>query len=257
MIRRPRRRAAYTLLELILAMLIGMMLMLALYIMLSAQLSNAQKGRDSIREATVVRAVLATIADDIAVCLCTYDPQKSVASSSSGTASAMAAQATASTAVIFNYGIEGDDSSLTLNISPVPREQLAPDKLRLDTATLPNPNVSGLRRTAYWAVEGLGLLKYERTDVTNSDLDTWFLDQDQAKRIAPEVKSISFQYWDGTQWTPNWTSYDPNSDSPPQGPPAGIEITITMNPTQEGQEGRRYRHVVSIPTGNNYSVQSQ
>src|SRR5262245_36450222 len=255
MTHRPRRRAAYTLLELILAMLIGMLLMLALYVMLSAQLTNAQKGRDSIREATVVRAILATIADDIAVSLGTYDPQKSVASSSSGTNSAMASQATASTTPPFNYGIEGDDSTLTLNISPVPREQLAPDKLRLDTTTV--PTVSGLRRTTYWVVEGLGLLKYERTDVTNSDLDNWFPDQDQAKRIAPEVKSISFQYWDGTQWTQNWTSYDPTSDSPPLGPPAGIEITITMNPTQEGQEGRSYRHVVSIPTGNNYSVQSQ
>src|SRR5262249_16705966 len=108
MIRRPRRRAAYTLLELILAMLIGMRLMRGLYVMLSAQLTKAQKGRDSIREATVVRAVLATIADDIAVCLGTYDPQKSVASSSSGTTSVMASQATASTAVIFNYGVEGD-----------------------------------------------------------------------------------------------------------------------------------------------------
>src|SRR5262249_60883366 len=87
MLRRPRRRAAYTLRELILAMRIGMLLMLALYVMLSAQLTNAQKGRDSIREATVVRAVLATIADDIAVCLGTYDPQTSVASASSRTTS--------------------------------------------------------------------------------------------------------------------------------------------------------------------------
>ena len=248
-----RRRRGYTLLELILALGIGLMLMSALYVTLSSQLANSQAGRDSIQEATLVRAIVARIADDVAASLCTYDIQKSVASSAASGAGAASAPATSS-AVVFNYGIEGDDSTLTLNVGRVPRELLAPDKVRLDAATL--PVVSGLRRITYWVVEGQGLLKEEYTAVTSTDIDNWTPDPDKAKKIAPEVKSISFQYWDGTQWTPTWTSYDPTSDAP-VGPPAGIEIVITMMPRQEGQQGRNYRQVVSVPTGNNYSVQSQ
>jgi prepilin-type N-terminal cleavage/methylation domain-containing protein len=250
MIRR-RHRQGYTLLELILALAIGLMLMSALYVTLSSQLANFQAGRDSIQEAKVVQGIVRLITDDVAASLGTYDIQKST-TSSSASAAAAASQPMTSSAVVFNYGVEGDDSNLTLNVARAPRELLSPDKLRLETSTL--PTVSGLRRMTYWVVEGQGLLKYERTDVTNADLDTWVPDPDQAKKVAPEVKSISFQYWDGSQWTTSWTSYDPTSDAP-VGPPAGIEITIEMGGKNEGDKTRKYRQVISLPTGNNYSIQ--
>src|SRR5439155_7652437 len=97
---RLRLREGYTLLELILALGIGMMLMWALYVALSYQLSNSQAGRDSIQEAKVANAVLARIADDIAACLSTYDIQKSAASSAASGAGAASAPATSS-AVVF------------------------------------------------------------------------------------------------------------------------------------------------------------
>ena len=45
--------------------------------------------------------------------------------------------------------------------------------------------------------------------------------------IAEEVKSLQFQYWDGSAWQDSWDGTVAGSDgSTPIGPPPAIAITI-------------------------------
>src|SRR5437762_7977250 len=75
-------RAAFTLLEMILALAIGLVLLAGLYAMMSSQLSHAQAGRTSIQEATLVRSLFARMSDDIASSLGPYDPRQQTDTSS-------------------------------------------------------------------------------------------------------------------------------------------------------------------------------
>ncbi len=262
MTHRSRRRGSFTLLEMILALLIGLFLMGAVYTMFDRQFSHAKGGREAIEEATLVRSILARIGTDVAGCLGPYDPKQvpdSTASSStsSSTATTTTPPATVSTSTIqFNYGIQGSASSLTVCSTRVPRELLGPDKRRTDVSGA--DKVSDLRRITYWMAEGQGLAYQEVKRVTGENADQGVSDSDQPIKYIPEVKSISFQFWDGAAWTASWDSNSPGADGDtPIGPPAAIEIRIEL--VSRGEEGtdtkkREYRHVVSVPTGNNYST---
>jgi hypothetical protein len=74
-----------------------------------------------------------------------------------------------------------------------------------------------------------------------------------ARVIAPEVASIGFRYFDGTQWLTTWDA------SYMQALPAAVEITITVLVSDPNgstaaataatpTETRQYRHVVAIST---------
>jgi prepilin-type N-terminal cleavage/methylation domain-containing protein len=266
-------RSGFTLLEMILALLIGALLMTALYATLSSQVTHAQAGRDALQDATLARSILARLSSDIVASLGPYDPRmqadSSTSAASSEPSSAQTGAANSSNAtstpppgesVKFNIGVLGEANQLTLTVGRVPVELFAPDKLRLDANVL--EKVCGLRRVTYWIVEGNGLYRQELSRVTSTDIDSEPTELDQGKRFASEVKSITFQYWDGSSWTTNWDSSTPGADGDtPIGPPAAIEIVIELSRPYvmvDGElvelEPRRYRHVVALPTGNNYST---
>jgi type II secretory pathway component PulJ len=254
MIRRPRR-PGFTLLEIILALGIGLVLMFALFVMLNSQLSHSQAGRESIQEATLARAILTRISNDVAGSLGPYDPRQATEAASGSDQEASAVTTTTETGT-FNVGIQGDTKRLLLAVGRVPRELLGPEKLRADVSAL--PKVSDLRRITYWVVEGQGLARQEVTRVTSEELDEIPPDVNDPGKyiIAPEVKSISFQYWDvESSWVGDWDGSVPGVDGDtPIGPPAAIEIVIELDRGKDREPGR-YRHVISVPTGNNYSLQ--
>jgi hypothetical protein len=245
MTRRPRRRG-FTLLEIILALGIGMVLMFALFVVLNSQLSHSQAGRDSIQEATVARAILARIVNDIQGTLGPYDPRQAADPPADETGAPSMVTTSLAT---FNVGVQGESTRLILSVGRVPREILGRDKLRVEDSAL--PKVSDLRRIAYWVIEGKGLARQELKVVTGEEMDSVppdVADPDQHV-LAAEVKSISFQFWDGAGWVADWDGTTPGEDGDtPIGPPAGIEITLEIGRS-------RYTHVVSLPTGNNYSMQ--
>jgi prepilin-type N-terminal cleavage/methylation domain-containing protein len=225
MMRSRVRRPGFTLLEMILALAIGLVLMSGLYLMMNSQLSQAQAGRESIEEATLARALLTRIANDIIGSLSAHDPSQQP--------DADEVDAALMAAPVFNTGVRGEADLLILSGGRVPREML-----------LGNPEgaVCDLRRISYWMVPGKGLARQEVLRVTGEEMDTEPPDVGNAESyvVAPEVKAITFQYWDPTsEWLAGW-------DGSEIGPPAAIEITIEL--------GRGvYRHVVTLPTGNNFS----
>lgn len=256
MTQRTRRRG-FTLLEMILALLIGLLLMGAVYTMFGLQFMHSKTGRDAVNEATIVRAVLTRISRDIGGVLGPYDPKQVPEAPADSTDTTGAAAPPAGT-LQFNYGVTGDGGQLVLTVSRVPREVLGPETRRPDVGEL--PKVCDLRRITYWMVEGKGLAYQEVKRITSQDADALTDETDHPIIYIPEVKSISFQYWDGAGWTPSWASDDRPDGDTPIGPPAAIEIVLEMqNPQVEEGESpttRKYRHVISVPTGNNYSTQT-
>jgi hypothetical protein len=78
--------------------------------------------------------------------------------------------------------------------------------------------------------------------------------------IAEEVKSLSFSYFDGTNWLDTWDGTQPGPDgSTPVGPPLAIAVTLGIAPpgvegsTQADQGLKLYRHVVPLVTANGIS----
>jgi hypothetical protein len=123
--------------------------------------------------------------------------------------------------------------------------------------------VADLRRISYWVVPGLGLARQEIKRVTSDEIDEVPPDVASPERyvFAAEVKSISFAYWDPeTDWQSSWNGSGPEDG--PIGPPAAIEIAITVQLPRRGAAEdaesapppRVYRHVVTLPTGNNFSI---
>ena len=71
-----------------------------------------------------------------------------------------------------------------------------------------------------------------------------------SKLLAAEVKSVQFQYFDGSEWEDSWDGTQAGSDGvTPIGPPLAIAVTLGI----AGPDGevKTYRHVVAIPTANN------
>jgi hypothetical protein len=171
--------------------------------------------------------------------------------------------------VLFNLGVQGTDTSLTLYVSRVPRE------LNLAAMGQDNPDTplvfSDLRRISYWLVGGpdapQGLARQEVTLVTSDDALESLppnIPDEASHIIAEEVKDLRFSYFDGTQWQDSWDGTTPGPDgTTPIGPPALIAITITIAPPGVGNEAadqkrwKVHRHVVALPTANGVAQQTQ
>lgn len=249
-------RKGYTLLEVILAIAIGLLLIAALYVALEVQMRYMQTGRNAVAEGQLARGLLARMGADIRQHL-----GKHPASSAAATATATATTTTSTSATAptttgasgtdaaasggglgttqFNYGVQGDDTQLMLYVSAVPR---------FGQADLDNQNgTSDLRRIVYTLMPGTGLVRIESRmfAVDDSDMPDAFPDV-----LAPEALALQFRYFDGSSgtWLTSW-------DGTASGPPLAIEITLGLQPPVdlitpriETLEPTFYRAVVTIPT---------
>jgi hypothetical protein len=249
----------------VLALAIGMLLLLALYVSFNMYIGQAQSGREIVNEAALARNILTRIGNDIAGQVGPVDPR--IADySTSGLPSAT--NPTAGLIASYNLGVYGTGSALVLSNYRVRKGPAnAP-------TNAPDPVItSDVHRTAYWIVtngtDSVGLARAEIRQATSPDSDT--VDptalEDQNKYVfAPEVKSIQFEYFDGTSWLAQGSTWDgtfsasTDGSSPPQGPPAAIRITITLkrnlnkgaSPDDANVDGPTYMHVVALPTSNSF-----
>src|SRR4051812_34369116 len=77
-----RRRSAYTLLEVILSLAISVMVLSAVYSVIGYQLKQAQAGRELIERATLGRAILNRMGQDVTAAIAQNDPARFRRSSS-------------------------------------------------------------------------------------------------------------------------------------------------------------------------------
>jgi prepilin-type N-terminal cleavage/methylation domain-containing protein len=273
--RRPwDRRPGFTLLELILALAIGMLLLAGLYFALDVHFRTADVGRTEVDQSLVARGVVKWIAGDINGNLSTMpNPGNSNAASSTtgtGTGTSTANNTTTTTSGVvngtykFNLGVQGTADRLTLYISKVPLALTAPP----DADGNPAGDTvidSDLRRISYWVVgagtdKPSGLARQEIKWVTNDDdinaLPPGIADEDKLV-IAPEVLAVQFDYWDAPnqRWAQEWDGTALATDGvTPVGPPMAIKITLWINTPdlkatdKDDPNVLVVEHVVQIPT---------
>jgi hypothetical protein len=154
--------------------------------------------------------------------------------------------------------VQGDSSTLNLYLARVPREAIPTDP---DVAP---QTVSDLRRVSWWMTDD-GLARQEVNVETSQDaLDNLppGLPDEEDYVVASEVKSLQFQYFDGTSWQDSWDCTTVGEDGvTPIGPPQAIrvtmEITTSGSGTGNGSRKKRYRHVVACVTANGTTQQTQ
>jgi len=259
------RRHGFTLLEVMLALAVGVILLSALYVAVSAQMRYTSAGRDVIQGSTLARSVFERMTSDILPNLGPIDPSRSSSSSSpsssgqssptTGSAGASSAGASASgsgaggstgstsapassgvnSAVTFNVGVQGDSTHLSVYVSRWPREIYQGMTGASDPSA--QATVSDLRRITYWLSGGGdssgGLARQEIAQATSDDaLNSSTSPPDDSKLvIASEVRNVSFQYFDGQSqsWTDSWDGTSTGSDgTTPVGPPAAIAISLDI-----------------------------
>jgi prepilin-type N-terminal cleavage/methylation domain-containing protein len=299
---RRRSRPGFTLLEVILATTIALLLLGALYVAVDMQLGYAQMSRDNIEQSTVAREVLARMDADAARVVALSDPARfrfaagldtpDVTSSSAMTTpnanattnnnttnsnnsnssdSSTTTSAGTNAPIVLPLGVMGDSETLHLFVSDVPPE-LFTSGLNFNSQDQSNtpPVVSDLRRVSYWLVGGgdspLGLARQEVPLVTSDDALQNLppgLDNEASFILAEEVRSLSFQYFDGTEWQDSWDSTTLGPDGvTPVGSPAAIAVVIGLadlnaGPQQAGAPLKMFRHVLLIPSANGAPQQSQ
>lgn len=160
------------------------------------------------------------------------------------------------------FSLRGDSTTLSIMVSRVPRNPVNPDDPEVPAG------VSDLRRISYYLAgsgdSALGLVRHEVLAVTSEEATAEppeVSDPTAKSLIAPEVRELSFSYWDGTAWQESWDSEEVGSDGmTPVGPPLGIAVRITIIVPGAGPDSevkpKTYRHVISIPTANGAAQQS-
>jgi len=241
------RRSGYTLLEVVLAIGIGLLLLAALYVALDLQLRYMSSGRRAVAEAQLARGLLNRIAADVRASLAmlpttpTAEAATAAATSSSSTGSSAAAAGSSDTQTAstgqFAYGLVGDSQQITLFISSVPR---------LGQTMMETPlGVCDQRRIVYALVPGQGLVRQEIRNVAGDEFND---NTATADVLAAEVVELQFRYFNATTgvWDDQW-------DGSISGPPLAVEITLGLTTPSEYEAAAAgalatYRLVVSVPT---------
>ena len=256
--RRTRRRG-YTLLEVLLASVIAVVLLGALYAALEVTLVRMDVNRNVIVANDLSRAVFNRLTVDLSNALGPLPPKSggdgttgSVAATPAATTPATAADATASSAtpaatadaagsaassgvnVPFGAGVVGTDKQLSLFLSRLPTALTDLDVINATDVALP----SDLRKVTYYLATDGGLARQEQPWVTADGV--WnATDPDRANEaaevIAPEVIDATFEYYDGGTWQSSWdgsaTAIDGTSLT---GPPRAIRVTLVLEIASRG-----------------------
>ncbi len=250
--RSTKRRSAFTLLEVLLAMAIGLLLLSAVYVTMEMQLRHVRTGREQVEQSVLVRALLTRMGNDITTSLGPVPPVRTgsangssaagaagstsgttgttgaagssntsaASSSSSGTSSSSSTTTSGNSLtgpVQFNLGVQGTNNQVSVYVSRVPRE------LNWTPSDPSNPvtqqQLSDLRRITYWIAggggDGGGLARQEVKVATSDDALTTMppdIPDETSYVIAEEVRSLEISYFDGTNWQQTWDGTTPGTD---------------------------------------------
>ena len=265
---RTRRRPGYTLLEVLLASVVAVVLLGALYSALEVTLVRMDVNRNVIVANDLSRAVFNRLTADLSNTLGPLPPKSggdgttgsaaaspattattaSTTASTSASSGATAASSpsadpsgTAATAdpaasaaasgvnIPFGAGVVGTDKQLSLFVSRLPTALTDLDVINATDVASP----SDLRRVTYYlAADGTGLARQSKPWVTADGV--WnATDPDraneQAEVIAPEVKDATFEYYDGGTWQSSWDGSQTAIDGVSLiGPPRAIRVILVL-----------------------------
>jgi prepilin-type N-terminal cleavage/methylation domain-containing protein len=251
-VRAKSLRPGYTLLEILVASVIGLMLMAALYATFDLVFKQTNAGRELTAESELSRAVINRLNLDITSTIGLQAPKSGGSSTSGGSSSttttdtsgaaaatttdtsASTDTTTTATNIPFQSGIIGTGSQLTLFVSK------APKYLRQRFSTF-DPNArdgSDIVRVIYYLhSSGKGLCRQERPWVTaegtwnSSSPDTTTEDADL---IVPEISSVSFEFASGSGFTSEWDGSQGGTDgSTNTGPPRAVRMTFNLEFTEK------------------------
>lgn len=229
MMQRPQR-SGFTLIEVIAALAIGAILLAAVYSTLEIMLKQIRVGKEAVQSLQVIRGTAIKLQTDIRQNLSLLSTAPSLQPAPTDTSTPEASQ--------FNFGVQGDQYTLTLYSSQTPQYS----KTDADT---PNSIYSDLRTITYSCQPNLGLIRTESLNILSGS-GTTSTDPNQQEVLAPEVQDMHFQYFDpvAQTWQTQW-------DGTSQGPPAAIEVTLTVQmPDIPGVPTRppiNHRLVIAIP----------
>jgi hypothetical protein len=157
----------------------------------------------------------------------------------------------------FILTVEGTSTALSLFVSRVPRDTLQ----MLTSGQMPAVPAGDQRRISYWLTStGTGLARQDLQLVTSDDAGSvagTVSNEDQFV-LAPEVQSLTFSYFDGTNWNDTWDGTTAGgNDNVPIGPPVAIAVVIGMaapgtppGTAVNSDQLTMYRHVIFLPTSN-------
>jgi hypothetical protein len=163
------------------------------------------------------------------------------------------ATSSADTPVQLPLGVVGTATELHLFVSKIPQDgPMPPPPAGGDAAAQP-PNISDLQRISYWLGDAeVGLCRFESRLITSDEATTPSIPSGDATRykMAPEVRSLEFSYFDGTSWTDSWDSTSPGPDGvTPLGSPRAVSVKIGVPRSgHPDSELRYYRQVFTVLT---------
>lgn len=276
---RPLRstRRGFTLLEVMLASVIAVIMMAALYVAIETQLREMDEGRAAVEQSTLARALFNRIHLDLAPGLAPPAPRLASSSSASGT-STTGGTASSGTAgggatsggtsaggssggsastgsenpegvieeappVVFSIGVRGDSTRVSIFLTRLGRQVISPPDDGTGNATL----ISDVTRITYFLIPEVGLARQELHLVTSDAVDSQPYDLDEFSAIiAEEVVDLQVAYFDGSTWQTSWDGSEASADgSTPKGPPLAIEFIVSL---RDGTGRiRDYRHVIALP----------
>lgn len=268
-----RLRAGFTLLEILLATLIAVLLLAALYTALNVTLRQTQSGRDAVEAEDLSRGVFNKIAGDLNGTLTPLPPVYGANSGASGsatsssstgttagssstdpTASAAPAAAAPSTTTpatgTTDPTMPAATDTATATATPLVQGGVVGQEQMLILFLGKTPEAFGRygensqqvrsdqRQVVYKFVSGRGLFRAERpwvtADTLSMDLDP---DAPDSVLLAEEATDVLFEYSDGTSWASTWDGTVPGPDGvAPLGPPRAVRLTLTLSvPSGNGE----------------------
>jgi prepilin-type N-terminal cleavage/methylation domain-containing protein len=301
--RKIKKSAGFTLLEILLALALSVVLLVAVGTAIDLYRRMTYAGQNEVSEARVVRAILRKIETDVRSIV---PPQSQVVSpsdtssgstggttasgttgtsgtsgSSSGTSSTSSSSTSTGTTTATTqqsamgdplqniyaqtiFGLYGNQQTLVLNTMVARRQSAAP--AASGTGPVVSTSHGDLKTVAYFfagggaapvggqtaagaATSGLARLEGEHAAIGYAMQQSASL-ASGARIIAPEVMSLAFRYFDGTQWLATWDAQYL------QLLPQAVECTITIRQPDAAGTGQPasnaqphvYRHVIPITT---------
>lgn len=268
--------SGFTLLEVVLALGIGLVLLAGLYFGMNIEMRQADTGRELVQRANIARSVFNKFTADVSPHVGPVSPWlQSKFNSSAGSPSTASPTTTNNTTnsntTNSNTGnATGDSTGQTAQPSTTDQGQAFKiyglgQTMYVANARFPRELrqgliVSDLRKVYWWIVTDGPVTGLARREVTTVTADEPYADPttlpDQSQYvIVPEVRDVAFEYWSGTDWLTEWDGDASGADGmTPQGPPAAIRITLKMvvRPARGGQDEvvQDFQHVVPLPTAN-------